>query len=63
MDELCRELGVRERCFPDWVKQGRVSYSDATDRYDRLKSAIHYLESAFAKQLVKPEGGSKEWKR
>lgn len=55
-DELRRELGVRDRCFPGWVKDGRLSRSDARDRYDRLKSAIVHLEAAYQKELVRPEG-------
>ena len=46
-DELLRELQVRDRCFPDWVKSGRLSASDARDRFDRLGSAIVWLERAY----------------
>lgn len=44
-DEVERELNVRCRCFPRWVGEGRVSSSDATDRLDRLATALRYLES------------------
>lgn len=43
LDELQRELNVRRRCFPRWVKDGRVSATDAQDRIDRLSSAIALL--------------------
>lgn len=59
-DELRRELGLRDRCYPGWVEDGRLARTDARDRYDRLKSAIHWLEQAFAKELVRPEGAEGE---
>lgn len=37
--ELDREMGVRERCFPNWIKEGKVSKIDATDRFLRMKYA------------------------
>lgn len=46
-DELIRELQVRDRCYPGWVKDQRVTASDARDRYDRLASAIIWLERAY----------------
>ena len=55
-DELKRELGVRDRCYPNWVADGRLARTDARDRYDRLKSAIVHLEQAYPKELVRPEG-------
>jgi hypothetical protein len=61
-DELVRELGVRDRCFPQWVKEGRIAHSDARDRYDRLKSAVHYLEASYAKELVKPGDDKPDFK-
>lgn len=47
-DEIERELNVRARCFPRWVEDGRVSHTDATDRLDRLASALYYLEALQA---------------
>ncbi len=38
-DEVQRELAVRQRCYPDWVKQGRLSATEARDRFDRLSDA------------------------
>lgn len=46
LDELQREFNVRERCFPRWITEGRVSRTDAQDRLDRLASAIEYLTAA-----------------
>jgi hypothetical protein len=42
--EVQRELKVRERCFPDWVTQGKLSWADARDRYGRLAAAAALLE-------------------
>jgi hypothetical protein len=59
-DELRRELGLRDRCYPGWVEDGRLARTDARDRYDRLKSAIHYLEASYPAELVRPEGAEGE---
>lgn len=45
LSEVHRELCVRERCFDRWVKEGKMTDVDAQDRYDRMASAKHYLES------------------
>lgn len=42
-DELIRELQVRERCFPKWVREQRISPSDARDRLERIKKACELL--------------------
>lgn len=51
--ELARELGVRERCFPNWIAVGKVSRVDAKDRYSRMKKALEictYLLDVTGKQ-------------
>jgi hypothetical protein len=45
LSELERELQVRERCFPRWVAEGRVSRIDARDRLDRQKKAVIILRA------------------
>ena len=45
LSEVHRELCVRERCFDRWVTDGKMTDIDAQDRYDRMASAKHYLES------------------
>ena len=55
LDELNRELNVRRRCFPRWVKDGRVSNTDAHDRIDRLATAIDLLS---AKAAASTEGAA-----
>lgn len=49
-DEVARELQVRNRCYPNWVKEGRLSETEASDRYDRLKAALDFLTAAIAEQ-------------
>ena len=44
IDEVERELTVRKRCFPRWVSEGRMSRTDAFDRYDRLAAALSALQ-------------------
>jgi hypothetical protein len=44
LDELAREIQVRERCFPKWINEGRVSNSDAKDRLQRLIKAAEVLQ-------------------
>jgi len=45
LSELERELQVRERCFPRWVSEGRISRIDARDRLDRQKKAVIILRA------------------
>lgn len=35
LDEITRERMVRERCYPRWVNEGKLSKSDANDRMRR----------------------------
>lgn len=37
--ELDREMGVRERCFKNWVEQGKISRVEAKDRFSRMQIA------------------------
>lgn len=43
--ELEREQDVRERCFRRWVKEGKMTATDAKDRFERLATAIMYLRT------------------
>jgi hypothetical protein len=43
MDELQREFQVRLRCYDRWIAEGKLSYSDARDRHQRLRAAIAHL--------------------
>ena len=51
-DELQRELQVRKRCFKRWIAEGRMSATDAQDRYDRLASAIEALTDRMTLEAV-----------
>lgn len=42
--ECERELQVRDRCYGNWIKDGKLSRIDATDRYKRLTAAKLILE-------------------
>ena len=42
--EIDRELLVRERCYPRWVAEGKVSKMDAKDRLYRQKMAREILQ-------------------
>lgn len=44
LDEVSRETRVRERCFPRWVTEGRITATDATDRLARIQAAEEYLK-------------------
>lgn len=48
IDEVERELNIRSRCFPRWIKDGRVSRTDAQDRLDRLATAFTWLNRLSA---------------
>lgn len=43
IDEVDREIQVRQRCFVRWVAEGRVSQTDARDRLSRLMVAGAWL--------------------
>lgn len=47
LSEVERELNVRSRCFPGWIKDGRVNRIDAQDRLDRLASAFVVLSAVL----------------
>ena len=36
LGELTREREVRERCYPRWVEEGKMSRIDAKDRMARI---------------------------
>ena len=59
LDEVQRELKVRERCYDRWVSDGKLSASEARDRFDRLMHA-HLLLTRFAaaRRWKTPDGAS-----
>jgi len=42
--EVQREINVRRKCFDRWVAEGRITDTDARDRFERLTSSWHYLK-------------------
>lgn len=52
LDELYRELAVRQRCFPRWITEGRVSRTDAQDRLNRLHTAHELLKGLIEQQAA-----------
>lgn len=45
LDEVSRELGVRERVYPKWVVESKHTVSDAMDRFQRLIKAASVLSA------------------
>jgi hypothetical protein len=43
LGEVERELQVRERCYPRWVEEGKMSRIDAKDRMSRQIQARELL--------------------
>ena len=50
MLEVDRELGVRIRCFPDWVENGngKLSMGDARTRLESMAEAARILADVHA---------------
>lgn len=61
--EIERELNIRARCFPRWIKEGKVNRIDAQDRLDRLASALLILEGIPAVAEAEAEAPSNAKKK
>ena len=48
--EIKRELTWRERCYPKWIKQGRLKREDAERQYRALRTALRVLENTTDQQ-------------
>lgn len=48
LDELEREMDVRSRIYRKWVQEGRLTKTDATDRYERHLSAVMLVRHVLA---------------
>lgn len=46
MQELERELGVRKRCYPGWIDNGKVGKYEAAERMSRLEAVAQLLDNA-----------------
>lgn len=52
LDEAQREYNVRERCFPKWLKEGRITASDAKDRLERQAAACFFLNALLRGEVA-----------
>jgi len=54
LGEISREKQVRERCYPRWVEEGKMSRIDAKDRMSRQIMAeeilLLFLDTVLGKQ-------------
>jgi hypothetical protein len=50
--EIDRELKVRLRCYPNWIKDGRLNPVDAQDRLDRMSAALAFLKQESLKKVL-----------
>jgi hypothetical protein len=55
LDELTRELAVRERIYDRWVAECKLSWTEARDRYTRLAGAINFMRSAAELEAANAE--------
>lgn len=54
--ELCREIQIRERCFPRWVGENRLTLTEAKDRLQRMQKAAEAV-GALADAEDEASGG------
>lgn len=43
--ELERELAIRHRCYRKWISDGKLSRSEAAERFERMATALTYLDT------------------
>lgn len=55
MDEVRRELDVRRRIYDSWTRDGKVSWTEAHDRLERLLSALATLIKASEQEASNVE--------
>jgi hypothetical protein len=41
--ELKRELALRETCYPNWIKTGKIDETVARRQYARMRAGLRYL--------------------
>lgn len=41
---VAREIKMRERCYPRWVKQGRMKEAEAQRELERMRAVLHTLQ-------------------
>lgn len=55
--ELQREIAMRERLYPKWVAEGKLSTATASIRIAILKEVERIIRAVFADEL-RPDKGS-----
>lgn len=50
IDELERELRVRKKVYPDWIKLGKIHKNTAQSRIDTLQNCIDRLKQIQVKK-------------
>jgi len=41
---VAREIKMRERCYPRWVRQGRMKEAEAQRELERMRAVLHTLQ-------------------
>jgi len=41
---VAREIKMRERCYPRWVRQGRMKETEAQRELERMRAVLHTLQ-------------------
>lgn len=54
-DELAREMNVRLKCYDRWVAEGKMTQTEAQERFDRLATAACYLKRQLEKMTVEEQ--------
>lgn len=47
-DEIAREMNVRLKCYDRWVAEGKMTQTEAQERFDRMATAGCFLKKAIA---------------
>jgi hypothetical protein len=42
VDELRRELHVRNKCYPKWTEEGKLTHAEAKSRLDGMVAALDF---------------------
>lgn len=41
-DELKREIHIREKCYPKWLAEGKLTRAEAATRLGAMKAAVNF---------------------
>ena len=51
IDELKRELSMREKVYPKWIQEGKIKRDSAEKKKGLIKSTIARLERELKKKI------------